>query len=198
MLIAYHEVGHALVAALTPLADKVDKISLLPRDGGIGGFTRFWPDEEVVDSGLVSKAYLFSKILVYLGGRAAEIVVFGDSEVTQGASNDLRNVNVLAREMVTKFGFSKLGPQSINTNTNEVFLGRDLINTRTKYSEATNKVIDEEVRKIAFLAMKKALKILNSNRSLMDKLVDLLIQQETIDSSKFNEILTNELQFKDK
>ena len=120
-LIAYHEIGHALVAALTPGAGKVDKVTLLPRSGGVGGFTRFWPDDEVIDSGLLTRAALKARLVVALGGRAAELVVFGPSEVTQGASGDLQMVSQLAREMVTRFGFSSLGPVALGRGGNEVF-----------------------------------------------------------------------------
>jgi cell division protease FtsH len=121
-LIAYHEIGHALVAAHTPHADPVDKVTLLPRSGGVGGFTRFSPDEEVIDSGLVSKAYLRARLVMALGGRAAEMVVFGPGEITQGASGDLQMVSHLAREMVTRFGFSSLGPVALEGGDQEVFL----------------------------------------------------------------------------
>ena len=190
-LIAYHEVGHALVALLTPFADKVDKISLLPRDGGVGGFTRFWPDEEVLDSGLISKAGLFAKIIVSLGGRAAELVVFGKSEVTQGASSDLKNVSYLAREMVTKYGFSTLGAYSIQPDSEEVFLGKDLLTSKSKYSESMKKSIDNEIRTIVVKAMNQSIDLLSERRELMDFLVEALIEEETIDSSRFLE-LTNQ------
>ncbi len=188
-LIAYHEIGHALAATFTPLADKIDKVSLLPREGGIGGYTRFWPDEEVMDSGLISKGRIFAKIIVALGGRAAESIVFGNSEVTQGASSDFEHVTYLAREMVTKFGFSSLGPQSTSSNNNEVFLGRDLVNKRSKVSEATNKKIDKEIRKIAFEAFFKVESLLKSKRALMDKLVAVLLEEEIIESKRFYELI---------
>ena len=109
-LIAYHEVGHALITTLLPAADALDKLTILPRAGGIGGFARTTPDEEILDSGLISRAYLQARLVVAMGGRAAELVVFGPSEVTQGASSDLQMVTRIAREMVTRYGFSVLGP----------------------------------------------------------------------------------------
>ena len=188
-LIAYHEVGHALVAAFTPLADNVDKISLLPKEGGVGGFTRLWPDEESIDSGLISKGRMNARIIVYLGGRAAEILVFGRSEVTQGASSDLISVSKIAREMVTRFGFSSLGNYPIREDSDEVFLGRDLVSSKTKFSEATNKAIDYEVRKIVSSALNKALELLSERRVIMDKLVEKLIDEEIIYSDQFNLII---------
>ncbi|WP_415410594.1 ATP-dependent zinc metalloprotease FtsH [Synechococcus sp. A10-1-5-9] len=188
-LIAYHEIGHALVAALTPHADPVDKVTLLPRSGGVGGFTRFFPDEEVLDSGLVSRAYLQARLVMALGGRAAEIVVFGASEVTQGASGDLQMVSQLAREMVTRFGFSDLGPVALEGQDQEVFLGRDLIHTRPSYGERTGREIDLRVRSLATEALQQAIHLLESRREEMDVLVDALIEEETLQSDRFHALL---------
>ena len=185
-LIAYHEIGHALVAALTPHADPVDKVTLLPRSGGVGGFTRFFPDEEIIDSGLVTRAYLRARLVMALGGRAAEIVVFGDSEVTQGASGDLQMVSQLAREMVTRFGFSDLGPVALEGQDQEVFLGRDLVNTRQAYAESTGREIDHRVRALAQEALQQAIDLLTSRRQLMDQLVEALIEEETLQSDRFH------------
>ena len=185
-LIAYHEIGHALVAALTPHADPVDKVTLLPRSGGVGGFTRFFPDEEIIDSGLVTRSYLRARLVMALGGRAAEIVVFGDSEVTQGASGDLQMVSQLAREMVTRFGFSDLGPVALEGQDQEVFLGRDLVNTRQAYAESTGREIDRRVRSLAQDALQQAIDLLKPRRQLMDRLVEALIEEETLQSDRFH------------
>ncbi len=187
-LIAYHEVGHALVAALTPHSDKVDKISILPRSGGMGGFTRFLPDEERIDSGLLTKNYLYSCLVVALGGRAAELLIFGPNEVTQGASGDLFHVGQIAREMVTKYGFSSLGPIALDSSQEQIFLGRDLISKKSEYSDLTGKAIDEEVRLLAKKALEQALLTLTPKREIMDLLVDALIQEETLESKRFLEI----------
>ena len=184
-LIAYHEIGHALVAALTPHADRVDKVTLLPRSGGVGGFTRFWPDEERLDSGLISRATLQARLVVALGGRAAETVVFGLSEVTQGASGDLQMVSQLAREMVTRFGFSSLGPVALEGAGHEVFLGRDLIQTRPAYAERTGREIDLQVRQLTQASLDQAIALLRCRREVMDRLVEALIEEETLHTDRF-------------
>ena len=191
-LIAYHEIGHALVASLTPDADPVDKVTLLPRSGGVGGFTRFFPDEEIIDSGLVTRAYLRARLVMALGGRAAEIVVFGDSEVTQGASGDLQMVSQLAREMVTRFGFSDLGPVALEGQDQEVFLGRDLVNTRKSYAESTGREIDHRVRALAQEALQQAIDLLQPRRQLMDRLVEALIDEETLQSDRFQDLISSD------
>ena len=176
------------MAVHTPNADPVDKVTLLPRSGGVGGFTRFFPDEEVIDSGLVSKAYLRARLVMALGGRAAETVVFGPGEITQGASGDLQMVSQLAREMVTRFGFSSLGPVALEGGDQEVFLGRDLIHTRPSYAESTGKAIDACVRQLAIQALDEAIALLEPRREVMDRLVEALITEETLSSSRFYEI----------
>jgi cell division protease FtsH len=112
-LVAYHEAGHALVGALMPDYDPVQKISIIPR-GRAGGLTWFTPSEEQMDSGLYSRSYLQNQMAVALGGRIAEEIIFGDEEVTTGASNDLQQVARVARQMVTRFGMSdRLGPVAL-------------------------------------------------------------------------------------
>ena len=184
-LIAYHEVGHALLTTLVPHADRLDKVTLLPRAGGVGGFARTMPDEEVLDSGLISKAYLRARLVVAMGGRAAELVVFGAAEVTQGAAGDLQLVARIAREMVTRYGFSDLGPQALDGDGSEVFLGRDWLRAQPHYSEDTGRRIDAQVRQLARLAQDEAVALLAPRRALMDTLVDLLIAEETLDGERF-------------
>jgi len=184
-LIAYHEVGHALLTTLLPAADELDKVTLLPRAGGVGGFARTTPDEEILDSGLISKAYLQARLVVAMGGRAAEIVVFGPSEVTQGASSDLQMVTQIAREMVTRYGFSVLGPLALEQDGGEVFLGRDWTRSEHHYSASTAKVIDQEVQQMARAALDRAVAMLQPRRELIDDLVESLIEQETLDGDGF-------------
>jgi cell division protease FtsH len=186
-LIAYHEVGHALLTCLVPHADRLDKVTLLPRAGGVGGFARTMPDEDILDSGLISRAYLLAKLVVAMGGRGAEIVVYGSSEVTQGAMGDLEMVTRLSREMVTRYGFSKLGPIALETDASEVFLGRDWLRSDPPYSLKTGDHIDKQVRKMAQTALDEAVALLQPRRPLMDALVNLLIEQETIEGDCFRD-----------
>jgi len=186
-LIAYHEVGHALLTTLVPHADKLDKVTLLPRAGGVGGFARTMPDEDILDSGLISRAYLMAKLVVVLGGRAAEMVVFGPSEVTQGAASDLQMVSRICREMVTRYGFSELGPLALESDEGEVFLGRDLFRAQPHYSLDTGNRIDRQVRELACQALDRAVAMLAPRRELMDDLVDRLIVEETIDGESFRQ-----------
>ncbi|MGL6134555.1 MAG: cell division protein FtsH, partial [Prochlorococcaceae cyanobacterium] len=188
-LIAYHEVGHALLTTLVPHADQLDKVTLLPRSGGIGGFARTMPDEDVLDSGLISKAYLLARMVVAMGGRAAEQVVFGPAEVTQGASSDLELVGRIGREMVTRYGFSPLGPVALEADGPEVFLGRDWLRSDPHYSKVTGNRIDAQVRELAWHALDKAMALLEPRRDLMDVLVERLIVEETIDGDRFRAIV---------
>ncbi len=188
-LIAYHEVGHALLTTLVPHADRLDKVTLLPRAGGVGGFARTMPDEDILDSGLISRAYLEARLIVVMGGRAAELVVFGPSEITQGASGDLQMATRIAREMVTRYGFSSLGPVALEGDGAEVFLGRDLIHTRPSYAESTGRQIDARVRDLARHALERAVALLEPRRRLLDELVELLIEQETLSGDSFRAVV---------
>jgi len=188
-LIAYHEIGHALLTTLLPHADKLDKVTLLPRAGGVGGFARTMPDEDIIDSGLISKAYLRARLVVALGGRAAEMVVFGPSEVTQGASSDLQLVRRICRDMVLRYGFSSLGPLALEEDGEEVFLGRDWIRSSPHTSARTGNRIDEQVRQLAFEALEKAVAVLTPRRELIDELVNQLIELETIDGDSFRSLV---------
>ncbi len=184
-LIAYHEVGHALLTTLLPHADRLDKVTLLPRAGGVGGFARTMPEEDILDSGLISRTYLLDRLVVVLGGRAAEMVVFGPSEVTQGAAGDLEQVSRICREMVTRYGFSELGPVALEGEGTEVFLGRDWIRPEPHYSRHTGDRIDRQVRDLALQALQRAVALLRPRRALMDGLVERLIEEETIDGDSF-------------
>ena len=188
-LIAYHEIGHALVTTLLPEADKLDKVTLLPRAGGVGGFARTLPDEENLDSGLITRAFLKARLVVALAGRAAELVVFGPSEVTQGAAGDLDLVARICREMVTRYGFSSLGPVALEADGGEVFLGRDWLRQDPHYSRETGNRIDAQVRQLAQHALDQAVSLLQPRRQLMDLLVERLIVEETIEGDAFRALV---------
>ncbi|WP_330911082.1 ATP-dependent zinc metalloprotease FtsH [Nostoc sp. UHCC 0870] len=183
-LIAYHEVGHALIGTLIKDHDPVQKVTLIPR-GQAQGLTWFTPNEE---QGLISRSQLKARITSTLGGRAAEEIVFGKSEVTTGAGDDLQKVTSMARQMVTRFGMSELGPLSLETQNNEVFLGRDWMN-KSEYSEQIAAKIDSQVREIVNICYQTSKELLQENRALMERLVDLLADQETIDGDLFRKIV---------
>jgi cell division protease FtsH len=187
-LIAYHEVGHALLMTLLKNSDPLNKVTIIPRSGGIGGFAQQTFNEEMIDSGLYTRAWLLDRITIALGGRAAEQEVFGDAEITVGASNDIQVVANLAREMVTRYGMSDLGPFALESGNTEVFLGRDWM-SRAEYSEEVATKIDQQVRQIAMHCYSEACRIVRDHRELLDQMVDLLLDQETIEGEQFRKIV---------
>ncbi len=189
-LVAYHEAGHALVGALMPDYDPVQKISIIPR-GRAGGLTWFTPSEERMDSGLYSRAYLQNQMAVALGGRIAEEIIFGEEEVTTGASNDLQQVARVARQMVTRFGMSdRLGPVALGRQQGNMFLGRDIAAERD-FSEETAAAIDDEVRNLVDQAYRRAKQVLTENRSILDRLAGMLIERETVDAQELQDLLND-------
>ena len=189
-LVAYHEAGHALVGALMPDYDPVQKISIIPR-GNAGGLTFFTPSEERMESGLYSRAYLQNQMAVALGGRVAEEIVYGEDEVTTGASNDLQQVARVARQMVTRFGMSdRLGPVALGRAQGGMFLGRDIAAERD-FSEDTAAAIDEEVSLLVAEAYRRATEVLTANRPVLNELAELLVEKETVDAVELQELLIN-------
>ncbi|MDJ0689611.1 MAG: ATP-dependent zinc metalloprotease FtsH3 [Xenococcaceae cyanobacterium MO_188.B32] len=187
-LVAYHEAGHALVGALMPDYDPVQKISIIPR-GRAGGLTWFTPSEDRMESGLYSRSYLQNQMAVALGGRIAEEIVYGDEEVTTGASNDLQQVTRVARQMVTRFGMSdRLGPVALGRQNGNVFLGRDIASDRD-FSDETAAAIDEEVRNLVDQAYRRAKEVLTGNRYILDKLAEMLVEKETVDAEELQDLL---------
>ena len=187
-LVAYHEAGHALVGALMPDYDPVQKISIIPR-GNAGGLTFFTPSEERMESGLYSRAYLQNQMAVALGGRVAEEIVYGEDEVTTGASNDLQQVASTARQMITRFGMSDtIGPVALGRAQGGMFLGRDIAAERD-FSEDTAATIDKEVSDLVDVAYKRATKVLVDNRAVLDELAEMLVEQETVDAEELQELL---------
>nr|YP_010338019.1 cell division protein [Timspurckia oligopyrenoides]UNJ17604.1 cell division protein [Timspurckia oligopyrenoides] len=183
-LIAYHEIGHAIVGTLLKNHDKVQKVTLIPR-GQAKGLTWFTPGD---DQFLISRSQILARIVGALGGRAAEEVVFGDSEVTTGAGNDLQQVTSMARQMVTRFGMSQIGPLSLENQSRDPFLGRSMM-SGSDYSDRVASSVDQQVQTIVDACYKEALNIVKNNRVIIDYLVDLLIEEETIEGSKLESII---------
>ncbi len=188
-LVAYHEAGHALVGALMPDYDAIQNVTIIPR-GRAGGLTWFLPTEERMQS----RAYLQNQMAVALGGRIAEEIVFGEEEVTTGASSDLQQVASVARQMVMRFGMSeKLGPVALGRSNGNMFLGRDIAAERD-FSEETAATIDEEVGILVADAYRRAKQLLIDNRHVLDKIAHDLIERETVDAEELQQILeTNDL-----
>ena len=193
-LVAYHEVGHALVMTLLKNATLLDKVTIVPRSGGIGGFSKGVPDEEY---GLESRSQILDTITMTLGGRAAEEVVFGNAEITTGASGDFQQVAKLTRLMVTQFGMSDLGLGALESESGEVFLGRNFM-PQTDYSVKLGDLIDRQIRQIAQSCYDTAKKLVEENRDLCDRLVDILLDVETLDGEEFRKIVAEYTQLPEK
>ncbi len=185
---AYNEAGRAIVSAVNNGTNSIDKITILRRAGRLGGYTKLSPDEEVITSGLISKKLLLNKIEIALAGRAAETIVFGRNEITQLASEDIGYSTEIAKEMITKYGFSSIGPVNISQNNEDIFLGNSLLRNKSIIADKTSLLIDKEIMDIAKKSLNNSIKILERNRSFLDKLVDVLIHEETITKEKFCEL----------
>jgi len=186
-LIAYHEVGHAITGSVLKSHDEVEKITITPR-GMAKGLTWFTPEE---DQSLLSRSELLARIITTLGGRAAEQVVFGDPDVTTGASNDLQQVTNLARQMVTRFGMSNIGPIALeDENSGQVFLGGTMIQGN-EYADNIADRIDEQVCTIINYCEQKAIEIIIDNRVIIDLIVERLLDVETMEGTEFRQLLNN-------
>ena len=180
---AYHEGGHALVAASLTHSDPVHKISIVSR-GRAAGYTLKLPIE---DRHLYSRSHFLAELAAALGGYAAEKVVF--NEITTGASDDLKKATDLARSLVTRFGMSeKIGPMALGEKDELIFLGRELT-TERNYSEETARLIDREVKKLIDNGYKKAQEILTRRRTKLDEIAKILIEKETIERDEFEKLV---------
>jgi cell division protease FtsH len=180
---AVHEAGHALCAFLEPKADPIDRVSIIPR-GRTGGVTLFRPDEDKIDA---SKSELSARLVVILGGRAADRLVFG--EQMTGEVGDLKQATRLARMMVTQFGMSdRLGPVSYRVGEDHVFLGKELAESRD-FSEGTARIIDEEVQSILAEAESRAGDLLAKHKADLDHLAATLLQHEELDREQVERAL---------
>ncbi|MEM1172283.1 MAG: ATP-dependent zinc metalloprotease FtsH4 [Cyanobacteria bacterium P01_H01_bin.35] len=184
-IVAYHEVGHALVGAVMPGGGKVAKISIVPRGMAALGYTLQMPTE---DRFLMSESELKDQIATLLGGRAAEEIIF--NSITTGAANDLQRATDLAERMVTTYGMSKiLGPLAYEKGQQNNFLGDGMMNPRRMVSDETAKAIDEEVKDIVEKAHQQALAILNNNRDLLEQIAQQILEVEVIEGEQLQSLL---------
>ncbi len=181
-IVAYHEGGHALVAASLPYADPVHKVSIISR-GSAGGYTLSVPEK---DKTLRSHKYFLDELAVLLGGHTAERLVFGD--VTTGPSNDLERATHIARDMVTRYGMSDLGARTFGRKEEMVFLGRELSEDRD-YSDRTADEIDKKVSQYIKEAQRRAEDILTKKRTILDRIATILLERETIEKDDFAAII---------
>jgi len=184
-LTAYHEAGHAIVMRATPGSDPVHQITIIPR-GMAGGFTMWLPEE---DRFFETRGHMIDNIKHLLGGRVAEELKLDD--ISTGASNDLERATGIARQMITKYGFSeKLGPVSFSSN-DEVFLGRDF-STRQNYSEEVASEVDHEIRTLLTQCYAETKKILQDNDEAFERVAQALLLVETLDGDQFERLFTGE------
>ncbi len=181
-VVAYHEAGHALAAHFTPGSDPLRKVSIVPR-GSAGGVTIQMPEE---DRGLYSRTYLLGRLVGMLGGRAAEVVAFG--EITTGAENDLKQATGLAKRMVGTWGMSDaVGPVYLGTGEEHVFLGREITQDKS-FSDSTAQKVDMAVREIVENAQRRAIELNEQHRDKLEALVAALLEQETLDGPQVTAI----------
>ena len=181
-LVAYHEAGHAVVSRFLPTQDPVHEISIVPR-GMAGGYTMYRPTE---DKNFMSKSEMEETIVSLLGGRVAEQLILND--VSTGASNDIERATKIARSMVMKYGMSdKIGTIMLGTSQEEVFLGRDIAQSK-EYSEETAGIIDEEVKKIIDNGYNQAAQILKANIEKLHGVASVLLEKEKITGEEFEQI----------
>ena len=181
-LVAYHEGGHAVVSKFLSTQDPVHEISIIPR-GMAGGYTMYRPSE---DKSFISKTEMEEQIISLLGGRVAEEIAIGD--ISTGASNDIERATAIAKSMITKYGMNeRLGTVTYGSESQEVFLGRDLAQEKT-YSEETAAIIDEEIKKMIVTSYQRAKELLEQNRDKLDAVAKVLIEKEKITEEEFNQV----------
>lgn len=188
-MVAYHEAGHAVVGALVPDYDQVQKISIIPRSNGAGGLTFFAPSEGRLESGMYSSQYLESQLAVALGGRLAEEIIYGEDRVTTGASNDIQQVANIANQMVTQLGMSdKVGTVTIE----EPGMGqmqKMMLQNGSMWGEKKLKVVEAEVERLVNNSYMTAKKILLENSELFEELTAALMEREVVSAEEFQMML---------
>jgi len=184
-LVAYHEAGHAICGALIPDYDQVQKISIIPRSNGAGGLTFFSPQESRLESGMYSKQYLESKLCVALGGRLAEEIIYGEDNVTTGASNDIQQVASIAKNMVKEWGMSdKVGTLALSEpQGGGPMMG--MMGGGSQWGGKMNSAADAEIERLVNNSYIMAKFILNENRDLLEHLARTLVEQEVVSAEEF-------------
>merc|ERR1712127_205038 len=190
-MVAYHEAGHAIVGALVPDYDQVQKISIIPRSNGAGGLTFFSPQEARLESGMYSKQYLESQLAVALGGRLAEELIFGEDLVTTGASNDIQQVASIAKRMVKEWGMSKeVGMVALSEPSGGgPFMGRSMGQRSTQWGGKIMSTVDAEVERLVNNSYLTAKHILSENMDLLERLAKTLVEQEVVSAEEFQMML---------
>ncbi|OYW05756.1 MAG: cell division protein FtsH [Acidobacteria bacterium 37-71-11] len=178
-VVAYHEAGHALIAAMLPNADPLHKVTIIPRGLALG-LTQQLPEE---DRYLHAKSYLSDELVVLMGGRLAEQIVFGDDNITTGAGNDLERATELARKMVCEWGMSSMGPLTFGKREEAIFLGKEFARHQD-YSEATAVEIDGEIKRLVENAYGRAQQTLSENRPVLDKIAAALLEREVLEGEE--------------
>ncbi|MEN9936531.1 MAG: hypothetical protein RLZZ387_3110 [Chloroflexota bacterium] len=186
LITAYHEAGHAIAGAGMPRSDSVQKVTIIPR-GRAGGYTLFLPDE---DRNYMSRLQFEAQLVVALGGRIAEMQVFGLQEITTGASGDIQQVTRIARAMVTRYGMSeRLGPIAFGEKEELIFLGREISEQRN-YSDEVARGIDQEVHRIVTEAYSRCEHIIETNRDVLNDMASALIEYESLDGDRLRALLS--------
>ncbi|OAB48784.1 ATP-dependent zinc metalloprotease FtsH [Mycoplasmopsis gallinarum] len=185
-MVAYHEAGHAVVGIKKPGANKVQKITIIPR-GQAGGYNLMTPEEEKYNA---TKKELIAVITSFMGGRAAEELIYGAENISTGASDDIAKATRIARKMVTEWGMSSLGPIQYEENEGSPFLGKDYLKSSTMSNQVGHE-IDTEIRNIMLQAKKEATEILKENRELLELIKEALLQKETIVAEEIEYISKN-------
>eukprot|EP00986_Skeletonema_menzelii_P014347 scaffold9462_cov132-Skeletonema_menzelii.AAC.1 len=190
-IVAYHEAGHAVCGALIPDYDQVQKISIIPRSNGAGGLTFFSPQESRLESGMYSKQYLEGQLVVALGGRLAEEIIYGEDLVTTGASNDLEQVANIAKRMVKEWGMSdKVGLIALSTpHEGGPFMGRSMGQRGTQWGNKIMGYVDSEVERLVNNSYLTAKRILSENMPLLHHLAKTLVEQEVVTAEEFQMML---------
>jgi len=190
-LVAYHEAGHAVVGALVPDYDQVQKITIIPRSNGAGGLTFFAPQESRLESGLYSKQYLESQLAVALGGRLAEEIIYGEDCVTTGASNDIQQVASIAKRMVKEWGMSnKVGRVAISEPSGGgPFMGQMMLRRPTTWGNKIMGTVEGEVERLVNNSYMTAKMVLEDNRDLLEHLAQTLMDQEVVSAEEFQMML---------